>query len=54
LDAVPRIWRALGHRVLDLERVRIGPVWLGRLPAGASRPLTAVELRGLRKSVGLP
>jgi len=50
---VRRIWQALGHRVLELERVRIGPVRLGRLPAGASRPLTAGELRRLRHLIGL-
>ena len=50
---VRRIWRALGHPVLDLERVRIGPVRLGRLPTGAMRELSAVEVRELRRSVGL-
>ncbi len=50
---VRRIWRALGHPVLDLERVRIGPVRLGRLPPGAMRELSALEVRELRRSVGL-
>jgi 23S rRNA pseudouridine2605 synthase len=50
---VRRIWRALGHPVLDLERVRIGPLRLGRLPPGASRELSATEVRELRRAVGL-
>jgi 23S rRNA pseudouridine2605 synthase len=50
---VRRMWRALGHAVLDLERVRIGPLRLGALAAGASRPLTPGEVRDLREAVGL-
>jgi len=50
---VRRIWQALRHPVIDLERVRIGPVRLGRLSPGSTRPLTATELRQLRQSVGL-
>lgn len=48
-----RIWQALGHPVLDLERVRIGPVRLGRLPPGSARRLTTAEVRRLRAGVGL-
>ncbi len=50
---VRRIWRALGHPVLDLERVRIGPLRLGRLQPGAMRELSAMEVGELRRSVGL-
>jgi 23S rRNA pseudouridine2605 synthase len=50
---VRRIWRALGHPVLDLERVRIGPLRLGRLQPGAQRELSPAEVRELRRSVGL-
>lgn len=47
------LWRALGHRVLDLERIRMGPLTLGSLPAGGTRELTNREIEGLRRSVGL-
>jgi pseudouridine synthase len=50
---VRRIWRALGHPVLDLERVRIGPLRLGRLQPGAQRELSPAEVRELRRLVGL-
>jgi 23S rRNA pseudouridine2605 synthase len=50
---VRRMWRALGHRVLDLERVRLGPLRLGTLPPGAARALTPAEARTLRRAVGL-
>jgi 23S rRNA pseudouridine2605 synthase len=50
---VRRIWRALGHPVLDLERVRIGPLRLGRLQPGAQRELSPAEVRELRRSAGL-
>jgi pseudouridine synthase len=51
---VRRIWQSLGHPVEDLERVRIGPVHLGRLRPGASRALTPTEVQALRHAVGLP
>lgn len=35
----------LGHPVLRLVRVRMGPLRIGRLPVGASRPLRAEERR---------
>lgn len=50
---VRRMWRALGHDVLDLERVRIGPLRLGRLAPGALRALTPAQVRTLREAVGL-
>jgi pseudouridine synthase len=50
---VRRIWRAVGHPVLDLERVRIGPLRLGRLQPGAQRELSPAEVRELRRLVGL-
>ncbi len=43
-----RMFRAVGHPVLRLRRVRIGPVELGKLAPGATRRLTAVELSQLR------
>jgi 23S rRNA pseudouridine2605 synthase len=47
------MWKALGHQVLDLERVRLGPLRLGTLAPGASRPLTTSEVRALRQAAGL-
>ena len=45
---IRRACDAVGLRLLSLQRVRIGPVRLGNLPEGASRPLTEHEIRGLR------
>ncbi len=50
---VRRLWQALGHRVEDLQRVRIGPLHLGTLRSGAVRPLTPVEVQRLRSDVRL-
>jgi 23S rRNA pseudouridine2605 synthase len=44
---IRRMWEKLGHPVLELERIRIGPVRLSSLPAGRTRPLTRLELRAL-------
>lgn len=43
----------LGYRVIDLLRVRIGPLRLGDLPEGRGRELTAGEVAELRATVGL-
>lgn len=50
---VRRLWAALGHRVDDLQRVRIGPLRLGSLRSGEERPLTSTEVLKLRSAVGL-
>jgi 23S rRNA pseudouridine2605 synthase len=47
---VRRMCEAVGHPVLALERVRLGPVRLGDLKAGASRRLSAAEIAKLRAS----
>ncbi|OPZ91009.1 MAG: Ribosomal small subunit pseudouridine synthase A [candidate division TA06 bacterium ADurb.Bin417] len=44
---IRRLFAQLGRRVIELERVRIGTVRLGRLPAGRWRSLTPAELAGL-------
>ena len=44
---------AVGHPVRTLVRVRIGPVILGRLARGKTRPLTRAEVSAVRESVGL-
>ena len=50
---VRRLWQALGHRVLDLHRVRIDGLELGDLEEGAVRPLEPDEIARLKKAAGL-
>ncbi len=42
---VRKMTAAIGHPTLRLLRVRIGNFWLGDLPAGQWRELTAVEIK---------
>lgn len=51
---VRRLWQALGHRVLDLQRVRIDGLQLGELAEGAVRPLQPDEVARLKGSAGVP
>jgi 23S rRNA pseudouridine2605 synthase len=46
---VRRMLEAVGHPVLQLQRIRIGPVALGDLEPGAFRELTAGEVTALRR-----
>lgn len=48
---VRRLWQALGHEVLDLQRVRIDGLHLGDLHEGAVRPLTDDEVTRLKAAV---
>lgn len=48
---IRRLWRALGHRVIDLQRVRIDGLQLGTLGEGQRRPLTATEVARLKAAV---
>jgi 23S rRNA pseudouridine2605 synthase len=48
---VKRYCQALGHPVRRLRRIAFGPLRLGDLPPGASRPLAAAEIRRLRAAV---
>jgi 23S rRNA pseudouridine2605 synthase len=50
---VRRMLEAVGNEVAALERVRFGPLSLGRMQPGEARPVTAAELRGLRDAAGL-
>ncbi|MBR6435838.1 MAG: rRNA pseudouridine synthase, partial [Thermoguttaceae bacterium] len=50
---IRRILARLGHNVLDLTRIAVGPVKLGRLPKGAYRRLTTAEIRQLKGLVGM-
>ena len=45
---VRRMCDAVGHPVVTLERVRFGPLWLGKLAEGEHRRLTAREIEKLR------
>lgn len=47
---VKRYCDALGHRVRRLRRLAFGPIVLGDLPKGASRPLTPREVAALREA----
>ena len=46
-----RMLAALGHKVRDLRRTRVGPIRLEQLPESASRLLTPREVAELRESV---
>lgn len=48
---IRRMLAKLGHKVLRLRRVAIGPVQLDRLKRGKARKLQPSELRSLRASV---
>ena len=50
---VGRAYRALGHRVLDLQRVRIDGLELGDLDEGTVRPLRTDEVARLKSATGL-
>ncbi|HEY4845261.1 MAG TPA: pseudouridine synthase [Candidatus Dormibacteraeota bacterium] len=50
---VRRLWQALGHRVLDLQRVRIDGLQLGDLAEGGVRPLRSEEVADLKAAAGL-
>jgi 23S rRNA pseudouridine2605 synthase len=48
---IRRMLARLGHKVLHLKRVAIGPVQMGKLPRGKARRLSSTELDALRKDV---
>jgi 23S rRNA pseudouridine2605 synthase len=50
---VRRMCEAIGHPVLALRRMRIGPLTLGNLSPGSARLLTASEVAELRRLVRL-
>jgi 23S rRNA pseudouridine2457 synthase len=49
---VRRMTAAIGHPTLRLLRVRIGNFWLGDLPPGQWRNLTAVDIKLLITNAG--
>ncbi|MDR1833277.1 MAG: rRNA pseudouridine synthase [Propionibacteriaceae bacterium] len=50
---VRRLLEAVGHPVRALTRTAVGPVRLGRLRPGQSRPLTAAELGEFLELIGM-
>jgi pseudouridine synthase len=50
---IRRMFEEIGARVVSLKRVRVGPVKMGHLPAGAIREIKGAELQALRQAVGL-
>jgi pseudouridine synthase len=48
---IRRMLERVGHPVIHLRRVRIGPILLEKLQAGECRPLTTQEVSALRESV---
>ena len=51
---VRRMLETVGHSVLQLRRIRIGPIVLGRLQPGEFRALTAEEVTALRRTTQEP
>jgi len=47
---VRRMLARLGHKVLRLKRIAIGPIQLGRLRSGKSRPLRGEDLELLKRA----
>ena len=47
---IRRVLSRVGHKVLRLVRIAVGPVRLGDLPPGAYRPLSRQELQALRRA----
>jgi len=50
---IRRMLTALGNETTSLRRTAIGPLGVGRLADGETRPVTDAELGQLRKAVGL-
>ena len=48
---IRRILARIGHKVLTLKRTSVGTLRLGKLPGGASRRLTAAEVRSLERCI---
>ena len=47
---VRRMLEAIGHRVVELKRIKLGDIRLGQLEEGAYRPLTPAEVERLWKN----
>jgi 23S rRNA pseudouridine2605 synthase len=51
---IRRMLARLGHKVLRLARVAVGPVRLGSLPSGGSRRLSRAEVSALLRAASKP
>lgn len=51
---VKTMCQAIGHPILSLKRVALGPLTLGRLAPGQIRPLSQQEVNSLRKLLSAP
>lgn len=51
---IRRLLARIGHKVLNLKRIAIGPLRLGDLPVGAHRRLARDEVARLRKAIASP
>jgi 23S rRNA pseudouridine2605 synthase len=51
---IRRMLARLGHKVLRLKRIALGPVPLGGLPAGKARRLSRQEVESLREATKRP
>lgn len=49
---VKRMFSAISHPVLELERTSFGPLLLGRLERGQTRELASAEVDALRRAAG--
>jgi 23S rRNA pseudouridine2605 synthase len=49
---IRRVLARVGHKVLRLTRIAVGPVHLGTLPPGGYRVLSRQEVAALRRSAG--
>ncbi len=47
---IRRMLAAVGHKVQRLKRISLGPLKLGRLPLGETRPLTRLEVASLQRA----
>jgi 23S rRNA pseudouridine2605 synthase len=47
---VRRLFAKVGHKVMRLRRVAVGPIKLGNLGPGEFRPLTSAEIKSLRSN----
>ncbi|GAB4282292.1 MAG: pseudouridine synthase [Candidatus Rifleibacteriota bacterium] len=50
---IRRMFESLGRKVVQLHRIRFGPVKLGNLKPGEMRPLSETEKKDLLKAAGL-
>jgi pseudouridine synthase len=48
---IRRMFAAVGHKVIRLHRVAVGPIMIGLLNAGDFRRLTAAEIAELRRAI---